>query len=108
MIQVEHISKQFSKKKIIEDLSCKIEDNCIYGLVGANGAGKSTLLRLLVGIYEKEGGTIQVDGQDPFDNPEVKAKIVFVPDDLFFYGGYTLTDYAKIYQDLYPILIKKW
>ena len=107
MIQVEHISKQFSKKKIIEDLSCKIEDNCIYGLVGANGAGKSTLLRLLVGIYEKEGGTIQVDGQDPFDNPEVKAKIVFVPDDLFFYGGYTLTDYAKIYQDLYPNFDKK-
>ncbi len=107
MIQVEHISKQFSKKKIIEDLSCKIEDNCIYGLVGANGAGKSTLLRLLVGIYEKEGGTIQVDGQDPFENPEVKAKIVFVPDDLFFYGGYTLTDYAKIYQDLYPNFDKK-
>ncbi len=102
MIQVENISKSFSKKKIIENLSCYIEDNCIYGLVGANGAGKSTLLRLLIGIYQKENGKIAVDGMDPFDNPAVKENIVFIPDDLYFYHGYTLLEYAKIYQGLYP------
>ena len=102
MIQVKNISKTFSKKKIIENLSCQIEDNCIYGLVGANGAGKSTLLRILVGIYKKESGSIEVDGEDPFDQPKIKENIVFVPDDLFFYNGYNLLDYAKIYQSLYP------
>lgn len=102
MIQVQKISKSFSQQKIIDNLSCKIEDNSIYGLVGANGAGKSTLLRLLTGIYQRESGEIMIDGVDPFDQPVVKKNIAFVPDDLFFYTGYTLVDYAKIYQSLYP------
>lgn len=102
MIQIDTISKSFSKKAIIENLSCTIQDNCIYGLVGANGAGKSTLLRLLVGIYQKEYGKIEIDGQEPFNNSKLKENIVFVPDDLYFPNGYNLFDYAKIYQSLYP------
>ena len=102
MIQVKEVVKQFDKQPVIKNLSCQIEDNSIYGLVGANGAGKSTLLRLLVGIYQKEGGEISVDGVDPFDNPTIKESIVFVPDDLYFHNGYKLKDYAKIYQSLYP------
>jgi len=102
MIQVKNVSKSFSKTKIIDSLSCKIEDNCIYGLVGANGAGKSTLLRLLVGIYQIEGGQIKVDNVDPYNNTIIKENIVFVPDDLYFFGGYHLLDYAKFYESFYP------
>ena len=40
MIRVENLSKRYDKDYVLKDLSCKIESNCIYGLVGANGAGK--------------------------------------------------------------------
>ena len=43
MIRVENLSKRYDKDYGLKDLSCKIESNCIYGLVGAKGAGKSTL-----------------------------------------------------------------
>lgn len=101
MIKIEGLSKKYNKEYVLTDLNCTIKDNCIYGLVGANGAGKSTLLRLINGIYNPDKGSIIVDGEDAFDNASVKQRLVFVPDDLFFYSNYTLLDTAKFYQSLY-------
>lgn len=102
MIQIKDVSKSFNNIKILDKLNCTITDNCIYGLVGANGSGKSTLLRLINGIYKQEEGTITMNGEELFDNVTLKQKIVFVPDDLFFYPGYTLKDMFQFYQALYP------
>lgn len=102
MIQIKDVSKSFNNVKILDKLNCTITDNCIYGLVGANGSGKSTLLRLINGIYKQEEGTITMNGEELFDNVTLKQKIVFVPDDLFFYPGYTLKDMFQFYQALYP------
>lgn len=101
MIKIDKLSKKFDKDNVLDNLSCTIKDNCIYGLVGANGSGKSTLLRIIMGIYEEDGGTIAVDDEAIYDNEKLKQKMVFVPDDLFFYPGYTLMDTAKYYESLY-------
>ena len=102
MIQIKDVSKSFNNVKILDKLNCTITDNCIYGLVGANGSGKSTLLRLINGIYKQEEGTITMNAEELFNNATLKQKIVFVPDDLFFYPGYTLKDMFQFYQALYP------
>ena len=102
MLQIKDVSKSFNNVKILDKLNCTITDNCIYGLVGANGSGKSTLLRLINGIYKQEEGTITMNGEELFNNATLKQKIVFVPDDLFFYPGYTLKDMFQFYQALYP------
>ena len=101
MIKIDKLSKKYDKDYVLKDLSCNIKDNSIYGLVGANGSGKSTLLRTIMGIYEADGGNISVDGEEVYDNEMMKQKMVFVPDDLFFYPGYTLMDTAKYYNDMY-------
>ena len=90
MIEITNVTKRFDREPVLKNLNCKIEKSSIYGLVGANGAGKSTLLRLIMGIYKQEEGTILVDGVESFYNPIIKEKIAFVPDDLFFYPGYSL------------------
>ena len=86
---------------MLKDLNCSIPDNVIYGLVGANGSGKSTLLRCINSIYEATFGEICVDGSSVYDNEVVKKEMVFIPDDLFFYPGYSLYDTAKYYQSMY-------
>lgn len=101
MIKISGLSKRFDAEYVLKDLNCTIKDNCIYGLVGANGAGKSTLLRIINGIFRAESGTVEIDGEDAIDNVDIKQNMVFVPDDLFFYSGYTLMDMAKYYQALY-------
>ena len=102
MIEISNLSKSFDNKNyVLENLNCKIADNAIYGLVGANGAGKSTLLRLINSIYTAQEGTILIDNKNAYDNEELKQEMVFVPDDLYFYPGYTLMDMAEYYKSLY-------
>ena len=101
MIEIKSVSKKFDTISVLEKLNCTIKDNCIYGLVGANGSGKSTLLRLINGIFHQEEGEIRVDGENSFDNEKIKQNMVFVPDDLYFYPSYTLTDMATFYDAMY-------
>lgn len=101
MIKIDKLSKKYDKDYVLKDLSCSIKDNSIYGLVGANGSGKSTFLRTIMGIYEADSGIVSVDDEEVYENEVMKGKMVFVPDDLFFYSGYTLLDTALYYQSLY-------
>lgn len=101
MIEIKNISKSYGDIEVLKNLNCKIHDGLIYGLVGANGAGKSTLLRIVNGIYLADSGEVLIDGENPLNNSEVKQNLVFVPDDLFFYNGYTIYDMALFYKALY-------
>lgn len=101
MIKIENLSKKYDKENILDNLNCTIKDGSIYGLVGSNGAGKSTLLRLINGIFTPDSGTILIDGEEVFENEEIKQDLVFVPDDLFFYSNYTILDTAKYYEAMY-------
>lgn len=101
MIKIENLSKKYDKVNVLDNLNCTIKDGSIYGLVGSNGAGKSTLLRLINGIFKADSGSILIDGEVVFENELIKQDLVFVPDDLFFYPGYTLLDTAKYYDAMY-------
>ncbi len=101
MIKVDRVSKKYDNDFVLNNLSFDIKDNCIYGLVGANGAGKSTLLRIIMGIFDANMGSVTIDGEEVSHNVKLKQKMVFIPDDLFFYPGYTLIDMAKYYQSMY-------
>jgi len=101
MIKIENLTKSFGTKKVLDNLNCNIKTGSIYGLVGANGAGKSTLLRIITDIYKKDSGKIEIDGVEFNDNEDIKQKLVFIPDDLFFFPNYTLIDMAKFYEAMY-------
>ncbi|MCI6712651.1 MAG: ABC transporter ATP-binding protein [Clostridium sp.] len=101
MIKVDRVSKKYDNDFVLNNLSFNIKDNCIYGLVGANGAGKSTLLRIIMGIFDANMGSVTIDEEEVSHNVKLKQKMVFIPDDLFFYPGYTLIDMAKYYQSMY-------
>lgn len=102
MINIANVSKKYDTEYVLKNLNCTIKENSIYGLVGANGSGKSTLLRIITGIYSADEGNITIDNELLTDFAKIKQKIVFIPDDLFFYPSYTLMDTAKYYQSMYP------
>ena len=58
VINVEHISKLYGDKMILEDLSCSVDDGDRSGIIGINGTGKSTLLRIIAGEEEADEGKI--------------------------------------------------
>ena len=102
MIEVKNLTKRFHDFTALEDVSCSIGSGCIYGMVGSNGAGKSTFLRALTGVYHPDAGKILIDGQPVWDNPAVKRRIAYVPDELYFLAGANLNRMERMYQSLYP------
>lgn len=58
VINVEHISKLYGDKMILEDLSCSVDEGDKIGIIGINGIGKSTLLRIIAGEEEADEGKI--------------------------------------------------
>ena len=58
VIEVQHLSKSYGDRTLINDLSFSIPKGAIVGIIGANGAGKSTLFRMLSGKEQPDSGTI--------------------------------------------------
>lgn len=102
MIQIENVSKRFDGYKALNSVNISVEPGSVYGLVGPNGSGKTTLIKCLCGVYRTDGGTITVDGETVYDNPQLKGRISYIPDDLYFPATYTPRDMALLYASLYP------
>ena len=102
MITATNVSKHFGSFTALENVTCSIQNGCVYGMVGSNGAGKSTFLRCITGVYKPDAGTVTIDGQPVFENPTIKAKIAYVPDELFFLGSCTLNRMRDLYRRLFP------
>lgn len=60
VIEVEHLSKSYDGRVLIDDLSFSIPKGAIVGIIGPNGAGKSTLFRMLSGKEQPDSGTITI------------------------------------------------
>ena len=102
MIEIKNLTKRFQDFTALENVTCTIGSGCIYGMVGSNGAGKSTFLRTLTGVYQPDGGEIRIDGEPVWDNPAVKRRIAYVPDELYFLAGANLNRMERMYRNLYP------
>jgi ATP-binding cassette ChvD family protein len=60
VVEVEHLSKGFGDRLLIDDLSFSIPPGAIVGVIGGNGAGKSTLFRMLTGAEQPDSGEIRI------------------------------------------------
>ncbi|OEU87345.1 ABC transporter ATP-binding protein [Streptomyces abyssalis] len=60
VVEVEHLSKGFGEKLLIDDLSFTLPRNGIVGVIGPNGAGKTTLFKMIQGLEEPDSGVIKV------------------------------------------------
>ncbi len=102
MIELKNITKTFGTFKALDDLSMHVPKGTVYGLVGPNGAGKSTAIRCMVGVYRPESGSVTVDGQGVYENPALKMRIGYIPDDVFYFPAATLEEMRAFYKGLYP------
>jgi len=102
MIEIDQMSKHFERVDALRDVSLQVRQGSIYGLVGSNGAGKTTLLKILTGLYRQDSGMVRVDTEPVYENNEVKARMVFIPDSLYWFLNFTVADMANFYRRIYP------
>ncbi|GCD12821.1 ABC transporter ATP-binding protein [Clostridium tagluense] len=62
-LEISSVLKKFGEKTVVDNLSFEIENPGVFGLLGTNGAGKTTTIRMILGILEKNSGTIEWNGK---------------------------------------------
>ena len=102
MIEIRELHKSFDGFEALRGLDIHVPRGAVYGLVGPNGAGKSTVIRHLAGIYRQDSGTVLIGGEPVYENPAVKAKLAYIPDDIFYYGAATIRDMKNLYRSMIP------
>ena len=84
-IEMRGIDKLFGSNQVLKQAGFTLESGEVHALMGENGAGKSTLMKILTGVYNKDAGTVLVDGKEVnYKNPQEaeKAGIVFIYQEL--------------------------
>ena len=102
MIEVKALAKSFDGVKALDGLELTVPRGAVYGLVGPNGAGKSTLIRHVVGIYRQDSGELLIDGEPVYENPKIKARIAYIPDEAAYFTQSTIKDMMRFYKSMYP------
>ena len=102
MIRVLDVTKRFEDTLALDGLTMTVPKGSIYGLMGLNGAGKTTIIKHLAGFLKEDEGDITIDGEYVMDNEELKKRVVFIPDDLFFFRSYSMKEMAAYFSRIYP------
>ena len=64
ILSIQGMSKSFGRNKVLNHINLNVKPGSIMGLMGENGAGKSTMMKCLFGTYQKDEGTIILDGKE--------------------------------------------
>ena len=102
MLELRNITKSFGDFKALDNLSMTVPEGTVYGLVGPNGAGKSTAIRCMVGVYRPDCGEVLMEGAGVYENPTLKTRIGYIPDDIFYFPAATLEEMRRFYKGIYP------
>ncbi|MDR0670740.1 MAG: ABC transporter ATP-binding protein [Oscillospiraceae bacterium] len=101
MIEATALRKRFDGTAALDGLDLRVKKGSIYGLIGVNGSGKTTALKALAGVLRLDGGQARMDGETVYENLALKSRMGFIPDELFFFGSYSLDECAAFYGRLY-------
>ena len=81
LIEVKGLTKVYGNKTAVDNVSFKIRNGRIYGLLGSNGAGKSTTMNIITGCLSPTEGTVLINGYDVCRQPiEAKRQIGYLPE----------------------------
>jgi ABC-2 type transport system ATP-binding protein len=95
MIQVRNLTRYYGEFAALRDVSFDLKEGEIVGLLGLNGAGKSTTLKVLSGLLAPSVGSVTIDGLDLHQNPAVRGRIGYLPEDPPLYTEMTVTAFLR-------------
>ena len=101
MIEVSHLTKQYSNHLAVDDVSFTVADGQICGLLGPNGAGKSTIMNILTGYLSATSGQVTVAGHPlPEEADAAKACVGYLPEQPPLYPEMTVQEYLTFAAEL--------
>ncbi|HEY5585199.1 MAG TPA: ABC transporter ATP-binding protein [Ruminiclostridium sp.] len=101
-IEISNITKTFGNTIALDNVSLKLDQNKIYGLLGRNGAGKTTLLNLITNKVFPTEGEIKVDGESVVENDKLLSKMYFMTEKNLYPEHMTVKSAFKWSKEFYP------
>lgn len=102
-LELQAVTKQYEDFKL-DNISFKVPQGSIVGIIGENGAGKTTILKSILNLISIDSGKIKVLGNENLDSSSIKEKIGIVFDENCFHENLSPFKIGKIMQELY----KQW
>lgn len=108
ILEIKHLKKYYGNIRGVEDVSLNLNKGDIYGFIGPNGAGKSTTIRNILGLINKESGSIKFNGIElnP-DDPKFKECIGYLPSEINLYDDMTIKEMLDYHESFYKKDTKK-
>ena len=104
IIEFNNVSLSYGRRLILDNLSFKINEGQIFGMLGPNGVGKSTIFNLITGLIRPARGKIKITGKDVTEYPVYlrtkKFKVGYVPQYGGFFNDLTLHDNLKAISEI--------
>ena len=108
VLDIKHLKKYYGSSRGIEDVSLKINSGEIYGFIGPNGAGKSTTIRTVLGLLNKNTGTVLFNDKElDLNDIDTKQMIGYLPSDINLYGDMSVKELFNYHESFYKSNIHK-
>jgi ABC-2 type transport system ATP-binding protein len=103
VVDIEHVSRRFGEKCALDDVSFRVPQGTVVGLVGENGAGKTTLIKHILGLLKAQTGTVRVFGLDPVADPVgVLSRIGYLSEEPDMPGWMRVRELIRYVAAFYP------
>jgi iron complex transport system ATP-binding protein len=108
MIRIENISAGYLNRAVLKNISCSINSNDFFGIIGKNGAGKSTLLKVLCKLIEPYSGNIFIDNKNitSFKKKDFAKTISFLPQYVDTSLSFTVSEFIMFGRYPYMNILK--
>ncbi|MCA8953694.1 MAG: ATP-binding cassette domain-containing protein, partial [Planctomycetes bacterium] len=103
VIAIEGLGKRFGAHEVLRDVGIAVGRGELFGLIGPNGAGKSTLLRTLIGLVQRDCGSVAVLGRDPATSSlAIRQRTCYLPGETGVYTQMTGRAFLDFALGFYP------
>ncbi|WP_145412982.1 sugar ABC transporter ATP-binding protein [Paenibacillus xylanexedens] len=102
-IQMHNIHKAFGTNQVLSGVDFELKEGEVHALMGENGAGKSTLMNILIGLHQRDQGTIEIDGKETYFGSPKEAEqlgLTFIHQELNVWPEMTVLDNLFIGKEI--------
>ncbi len=99
IVEIKNLTKKYSNKVALNNISLSIEEGKVVGILGPNGSGKTTLIKILTGLLRQTSGEVLIDGHKI--GVYTKRVVSYLPDRNFLYKWMKIKDALDFFKDFY-------